>query len=80
MTTCSERYEPHLSDKARSSEASRFSITKIWYAYPEGLREKFYQGVRRPIPGPLASETLAETCIACLYSNQNTNRSESIWK
>jgi len=31
--TCSVRYEPHLSDKARSSEASRFSITKIWYAY-----------------------------------------------
>jgi len=33
MTTCSVRYESHLSDKARSSEASRFSITKIWYAY-----------------------------------------------
>jgi len=33
MTICSVRYEPHLSDKARSSEASRFSITKIWYAY-----------------------------------------------
>jgi len=33
MATCSIRYEPHLSDKARSSEASRFSITKIWYAY-----------------------------------------------
>ena len=32
MTTCSVRYEPRLSDKARSSEASRFSITKIWYA------------------------------------------------
>jgi len=30
--TCSVRYEPRLSDKARSSEASRFSITKIWYA------------------------------------------------
>jgi len=28
MATCSVRYEPHLSDKARSSEASRFSITK----------------------------------------------------
>jgi len=26
------RYEPHISDKARCSEASRFSITKIWYA------------------------------------------------
>jgi len=26
------RYGPHLSDKARCSEASRFSITKIWYA------------------------------------------------
>jgi len=33
MTKCPVRYEPHLSDKARSSEASRFSITKIWYAY-----------------------------------------------
>ena len=27
------RYKPHLSDKARCSEASRFSVTKIWYAY-----------------------------------------------
>jgi len=26
------RYEPHLSDMARCSEASRFSNTKIWYA------------------------------------------------
>ena len=26
------RYEPHLSDKVCCSEASRFSITKIWYA------------------------------------------------
>jgi len=25
-------YQPHLSDKARCSEASRFPITKIWYA------------------------------------------------
>jgi len=25
-------YEPHLSDKA-CSEASRFSITKVWHAY-----------------------------------------------
>jgi len=33
MATCSVRYEPHLSDKARSSETSRFSITKIWYVY-----------------------------------------------
>jgi len=32
MATFSVRYEPHLSDKARSSEASRFSITKIWHA------------------------------------------------
>jgi len=28
MASCSVRYEPHLSDKARSSEASRFSVTK----------------------------------------------------
>jgi len=27
-----EGYEPHLSDKARCSEASRFSNAKIWYA------------------------------------------------
>jgi len=33
MVTCSVKYEPHLSDKARSSDASRFSITKIRYAY-----------------------------------------------
>jgi len=26
-------YQPHLSDKSRCSEASRFSITKIWYSY-----------------------------------------------
>jgi len=31
-TCCSVRYEPHLSDKAGSSEASRFSVTKIWHA------------------------------------------------
>jgi len=34
MATCLIKYEPHLSDKVRSSEASRFSITKIWCAYP----------------------------------------------
>jgi len=27
------RYEPHLSDKVRCSEAARFSISNIWYAY-----------------------------------------------
>ena len=27
-----EKCEPHLSDKARCSETSRFSITKMWYA------------------------------------------------
>jgi len=27
------RYETHLSDKVHCSEASQFSITKIWYAY-----------------------------------------------
>jgi len=32
MTPCSVRYEPHLSDKARSSEASWFPITKTSYA------------------------------------------------
>jgi len=30
-------YEPHLSDKARCSEASRFSITKIRYAYSKSF-------------------------------------------
>jgi len=25
------RYESHLSDKARCSEASQFSVTEIWY-------------------------------------------------
>jgi len=33
------RYEQHLSDKALCSEASRFSITKIWYAYKELWKE-----------------------------------------
>ena len=41
MATCSVRYEPHLSDKARS-EASRFSITKNgmpihWWSYSHCL-------------------------------------------
>jgi len=27
-----EKYETHLSDKARCSETSRFSVTKTWYA------------------------------------------------
>jgi len=30
-------YEPHLSDKARCSEASRFLITKIRYAYSKSF-------------------------------------------
>ena len=33
---------------------------------------EFYQGIRRPIPSPLASKVLIETCMACLYSNQIT--------
>jgi len=32
------RYEPHLSDKVCCSEASRFSVTNIWYAY--GLQDR----------------------------------------
>jgi len=43
MTTRSVRYEPHLSDKSRSSEVSRFSITKIWYAYPNLSCDYFNQ-------------------------------------
>jgi len=37
----------------------------------QGPREKFYQGVQRPIPAPLAPGVLVGTCIACLYSNEN---------
>jgi len=41
MITCSVTYEPHLSDEARSSEASRFSITK--YGMPsQGLNPMFF--------------------------------------
>jgi len=36
----------------------------------EGLREKFYQGVRKPIPDPLASGALVKSCIDCWYSNE----------
>jgi len=35
--------------------------------------EKIFQGVRKPIPGPIVSGVLVETCTACLYSNQNTD-------
>ena len=39
----------------------------------QDLHEKFYQGVPRLIPDPLASGAVVETCIkACLCSNQNT--------
>jgi len=43
-----------------------------------GLREIFSQGVRRPIPGPVASGVPVETCIACLYNKQWAFTS-SIW-
>jgi len=36
------------------------SDTYILDPSEQGLGEKFYQGVRRPIPGPLASGTLVE--------------------
>ena len=35
------------------------------------LWEKCYRGVQRQTPAPLFSWTFVETCIACLYSNQN---------
>jgi len=44
----------------------------------QGLREKFYQGYDEPIPGPLASGDLVETCIACWYSNQNVDETVTI--
>ena len=36
--------------------------------------EKFYQGVRRPIPGPQASIALVQICVACLYNYQNIDK------
>jgi len=41
--------------------------------YKQGLREKFCQGVRRSVPGALASADLVETCMTCLCSNKNIN-------
>ena len=43
------RHEPRLSDKARCSEAFRFSITKIWCAQGHGFDEftKTTQNVRQ---------------------------------
>jgi len=43
-----------------------------------GLREKVFQAVRRPTLGPLASGILVETCIGCLYSNQNIDKTATI--
>jgi len=42
-------------------EPRRFCSSK------QGLWAKFYQGLRRPIPGPLASTALVKTCISCFY-------------
>jgi len=39
--------------------------------FAQGLWEKFYQGLRRPIPAALVSGVIFENGIACLYSNQN---------
>ena len=44
----------------------------------QGLPETFHQGVRRPIPNPLASGVLIQTCIAFLYCNQNIDKTGSM--
>jgi len=40
--------------------------------------EKFYQVVWRLIPGPIPSGAIAETCIACFYSNQNVDKKATL--
>jgi len=42
-----------------------------------GLFEKFYQGYKDR-HRPLNFWGLAETCIACLYSKQNTNKTTTM--
>jgi len=48
------------------------------YCTAQGLWEKFHQGIRRPIPGPLNSGALVEICVACLYSNQDIDQTGTI--
>jgi len=44
-----EKYEPHLSDKARCSEMSRFSITKIWYVAEPANRTNNNKSLRSTV-------------------------------
>ena len=44
----------------------------------QGLWEKFYQEIQRPIPGPLAPGAAVIICIACLYSNQNIDKTVTL--
>jgi len=53
-------------------------VLKLWlYAGP--LKE-IYRVVRKPIPRTLVSGVLVETCIACLYTNQNIDKTVSMLK
>jgi len=55
----------------------------IWYkdnTIGQDLWEESYEGVGRPIPDPLTSGTVAETCIACSYSNHKIPETTSkLW-
>ena len=44
----------------------------------KSLWEKFYQEERRPIPGRKAPGTAVNTCITCLYSNQNVGKTATL--
>ena len=54
---------------------SGLDVTLTWN---QGLREKFYQGIRRPISVPLASGSPVETSIPCWYSNRNIDKAVTI--
>ena len=43
-----------------------------------GPPRQICQGVRRSIPGPLASGALVETCIGCWHSNQSVDETISV--
>jgi len=57
------RYVPHLSDEVRCSEASRFSITKIWYAYACSSVEMLKRYMIRKLLGSPA----LKLCVSVLY-------------
>jgi len=48
--------------------------------FNQDLRGKFYQGVPKPTLSPLIPLALVETCIVCLYSNQNQSCRAKIYK